>query len=716
MKPPDQRDIALKISGNRRRDKDSHTEDVLGLEGTDVLVLQRITHQFMAEAIPVLRRRGIAVVIDVDDDLTSIHPNNPAYRGYHPKYQWTISRKTGEFNRNSWLHLKAACRDATMVTVSTPALLNIYATRGQGRVIYNHLPAHYYGVDHQDSDRIGWPASLVSHPDDPSALGGAMARLCTDPGDFQVVGDPSGCGVAFGLTRDPSGFMEPISLEQWPVRIAQNIGIGIAPLADTRFNRCKCVDSSMRICTHRGILEARNIVVGDQVWRNGWKAVEAVKHDVPTPGFEIETEGGYRLRLTPDHRMMVNGEWTYAKDILAGDRMAMEPEPVGPSESVRAPWPADSRMGSRGATPTDPLAYLTAPDSPRVDITPRWGRFLGAFVGDGCAGQSTQLTISCDGQDQDWIDLLMEDFRAFGFNPITQNRRTFSGEIIRRRDVRIASAHLLRVLNGWDLTEIRDNGRPLRKVRVPEIIWSSPREVIAEFLAGYFEADGTCTSSGVQAVSKDEQLIRDIQRLLLLFGIVSKVRTRTTTAQNGFRGTAWTVNLGRDAADVFAKEIGFRSARKTARLKEITSRPHSNAFRPMDWNPKVISVRPCMVEPVDIQVEDHEYMAAGFVSHNSWLKPMELSALGIPWVASPRAEYERLHKLGCGLLADTPNRWFKTLRRLQQSPALRADLSATGRGVADGFRLEANAWRWLESWTDAYERERRRDRAPVVVA
>jgi len=176
------------------------------------------------------------------------------------------------------------------------------------------------------------------------------------------------------------------------------------------------------------------------------------------------------------------------------------------------------------------------------------------------------------------------------------------------------------------------------------------------------------------------------------------------------------VNLGRDAADVFAKEIGFRSARKTARLKEITSRPHSNAFRPMDWNPKVISVRPCMVEPVDIQVEDHEYMAAGFVSHNSWLKPLELSALGIPWVASPRAEYERLHNLGCGLLADTPNRWFKTLRRLQQSPALRADLSATGRGVADGFRLEANAWRLLESWTDAYERERRRDRAPVVVA
>jgi hypothetical protein len=239
VKPADKRDIALKISGNRRRDKDSHTEEVLGLEGTDVLVLQRITHQFMAEAVPILRRRGIAVVIDVDDDLSSIHPSNPAYSGYHPRNQWRIDRKSGEYSRNSWLHLKAACRDATTVTVSTPALLDIYATRGQGKVIYNHLPAHYFGVDHQDSDRIGWPASLVSHPDDPSALGGAMARLCADPGAFQVVGDPTGCGAAFGLARDPSGFINPISLLEWPHKIADNIGIGIAPLADTRFNRCK---------------------------------------------------------------------------------------------------------------------------------------------------------------------------------------------------------------------------------------------------------------------------------------------------------------------------------------------------------------------------------------------------------------------------------------------------------------------------------------------
>lgn len=697
MVAPGDRQLELRVSG----------EEVLDVvDDSDVIVFQRVTHRFLAQAVPILRAKGTAVVVDIDDDLSSIHPSNPAYEAMHPRNEMRRDPGKREPRRHSWAHLATACREASLVTVSTPGLLERYASHGRGRVLPNYLPDGYYNTPHTDSDVIGWPAALVSHPDDPTAVGGALARLDQDGATFRVVGDPTGCGRAFGLREDPPGARD-VDVLGWPGKVAE-LGIGIAPLADTRFNRCKCVDSSMRICTHRGIIEASEIVPGDRVWRDGWKNVEAVEHDVPTPGFEITTEGGYQLRLTPDHRMLVNGEWMYAKNIVVGDRMSMEPEPVGVVDAVRAPWPADSRMGSRGATPSDPVAYLTAPDGPRVDLTPRWGRFLGAFVGDGCAGQATQLTISCDGQDQDWIDILMDDFRAFGFNPITQGRKTFSGEIIRRRDVRIASAHLLRVLNGWGLTEIRDNGRPLRKVCVPEIIWRSPREVIAEFLAGYFEADGTCTSSGVQVVSKDEHLIRDIQRLLLLFGIVSKVRARTTTAQNGFRGTAWTVNLGRDAADTFAKEIGFRSERKRARLTEITSRPHSNAYRPMDWSPKVIEVKPCMVTPVDIQVEGSEYIAAGFVSHNSWLKPLEMSALGVPWVASPRAEYARLNARGAGILAERGRVWYRELSRLRESADLRAEVAGRGREAAEGLRLRDHFGEWIDAWTFAREIESRR--------
>jgi hypothetical protein len=235
VRPPEHRDISLKISGDRR-DRSAYVEDVLNVDA-DVVVFQRITHRFMAEAIPILRAKGVAVVVDIDDDLTTVHPRNPAYDGYHPKNEWRINQRSGDFSRNSWHNLTEACRQATLVTVSTPALLETYATHGRGQVIFNHLPEHYYGVPHEDSDLIGWPAHLYSHPDDPSALGGAVARLCSSVGDFQVTGDPTGCGAAFGLGRDPLGH-DPVDIMGWPAAVAE-LGIGICPLADTKFNRAK---------------------------------------------------------------------------------------------------------------------------------------------------------------------------------------------------------------------------------------------------------------------------------------------------------------------------------------------------------------------------------------------------------------------------------------------------------------------------------------------
>lgn len=235
LRPLERRDIKLKIEGARSR-RDAFVADVLDVHA-DVMVFQRLTHRFMAEAVPILRAKGVAVIVDIDDDLSCVHPRNPAYDGYHPKNEWRISSRTGEYSRSSWLNLQAACREATLVTASTPALLQRYAAHGRGHVIYNHLPAHYFGVDHQDSDRMGWPAYLGAHPDDPGTVGGAVARLCARPGDFQVVGDPTGCGEAFGLATDPSGH-DPVEIMDWPAAVAK-LGIGLCPLADTKFNRAK---------------------------------------------------------------------------------------------------------------------------------------------------------------------------------------------------------------------------------------------------------------------------------------------------------------------------------------------------------------------------------------------------------------------------------------------------------------------------------------------
>lgn len=204
---------------------EGHTvKDVLDVDA-DVVVLQRVTHAYMAQAVGIMRAKGITVVVDVDDDLSSIHPSNPAWKVHRPGA-----------GLHSWHSVAEACRNASLVTVSTPALLDVYARHGRGHVLPNYLPDYYYGLPRTDSDTVGWPGSYHSHPNDPESLGGAVARLVDEGADFVMRGDSTGAGRAFGLSADPPG--GPVPIDEWPAAVA-SLGIGIAPLADTKFNRSK---------------------------------------------------------------------------------------------------------------------------------------------------------------------------------------------------------------------------------------------------------------------------------------------------------------------------------------------------------------------------------------------------------------------------------------------------------------------------------------------
>jgi hypothetical protein len=103
-------------------------------------------------------------------------------------------------------------------------------------VFHNYVPEHYLQVEHTDSDVVGWPAALMSHPNDADAVGNAIARLVGDGTHFTAIGNSTGMGQAFGLNAEVPG--KDVSLDDWP-RALSELGVGIAPLADTQFNTCK---------------------------------------------------------------------------------------------------------------------------------------------------------------------------------------------------------------------------------------------------------------------------------------------------------------------------------------------------------------------------------------------------------------------------------------------------------------------------------------------
>lgn len=229
---PGQREVSLML-------RNGEVASVAPPEDCDVMVLQRVTNRWMMQAIPLLRAQGVAVVVDVDDDLTAIHPTNPAWQVLHPANEGRINPRTGEPHMHNWDNLTVACEEATMVTVSAPALLRRYAAHGRGRVIHNYLHDHYYGVPHMDSEVIGWPAALASHPDDPSVVGNAIARLVQEGADFVTTANPTSVGFAYGLPADPLGVWGNTTAEEWPGVVSEMLGIGIAPLAPTVFNASK---------------------------------------------------------------------------------------------------------------------------------------------------------------------------------------------------------------------------------------------------------------------------------------------------------------------------------------------------------------------------------------------------------------------------------------------------------------------------------------------
>ena len=216
-------------------DNEDHVREVAPLS-CDVLVMQRTQARQLVEAIPLIQAQGTAVVVDIDDDFSQVHPRNAAYAAVHPKGNPATNRR--------WLAL--ACKAADMVTCTTPALAAKYGHHGRCRVIPNRLPRQVLSIEHTDAEplRIGWGGNIAVHPNDLQVTGGAVRRVTDELGVVYVNVGPGGTAKALGLeTERATGFVDA---RRWFSRLATEVDIGIVPLEPTKFNAAK---SSLALLT-----------------------------------------------------------------------------------------------------------------------------------------------------------------------------------------------------------------------------------------------------------------------------------------------------------------------------------------------------------------------------------------------------------------------------------------------------------------------------------
>lgn len=223
----------LDVKMRHRWDSVRRTREVIDVShpDADVVLLQRPLQAWWAGVIDRWHEQGVRVIIDMDDDLASVHHQHAAYRIMHPRWS----------PESNWRHVAAACRRADVITVSTPALVARYGNGRRDCVIPNAVPDGYLAMKpaapNEERVVIGWAGQVAAHPGDLDVTRGAVPSVCADTGArFRVVGGRAGIVKALGFQRDDEfDVVDFVHIDDYPAEVAR-FTVGVVPLTTSTFN------------------------------------------------------------------------------------------------------------------------------------------------------------------------------------------------------------------------------------------------------------------------------------------------------------------------------------------------------------------------------------------------------------------------------------------------------------------------------------------------
>lgn len=187
------------------------------------------------------------------------------------------------------------------------------------------------------------------------------------------------------------------------------------------------------------------------------------------------------------------------------------------------------------------------------------GWWLGLMIGDGMFTQRSCLGLSAT--NKSIIDQFFKvTEKEFDYKP---------------RPIMASGQYNIYSVKIWDqLNDLYDVGRKNSYTKeIPRLIRQSPRNVVAAFIRGLFDADG-CISKNrarISYTSCSEALARQVQQILLGFGIVSTLRSRTTRSQNGTEVQSYQITInGEHNVSLYAEHIGFIHSEKHSKIRNRT--------------------------------------------------------------------------------------------------------------------------------------------------
>jgi ribonucleoside-diphosphate reductase alpha chain len=362
-----------------------------------------------------------------------------------------------------------------------------------------------------------------------------------------------------------------------------------------------CVTGDTLISTEDGLVPAeelyeqgvaRDVVVDGRLSDDTVKEASSVYKTGEKDVYRLTTEEGYELRLTADHRVMTDDGWTEAADLKPGDTVHVQNR--------------KGEFGQHGAAEE--------------------GRVLGWLVGDGHLKHGEgRAVLNFYDEDAEVSEQFADDVNEVVRDP-RKNRD------VQAVEQRIRSERLYEMAEEVGLVE--------SKLQVPDAVMRGSEEMARGFLQALFSADGSVQGSvekgiSVRLPSVDEAFLKQVQQLLLNFGIASTVyeERREAGASELPDGRGGTKEYETQAEHelvvssahtvTFEDEIGFLLEHKNEAFDERLDQYSRGPYRPA-FEATVESVEPDGNEAVyDLTEPDtHSFVANGIVVHNCGEQPL----------------------------------------------------------------------------------------------
>jgi DNA gyrase subunit A len=325
-----------------------------------------------------------------------------------------------------------------------------------------------------------------------------------------------------------------------------------------------CVSATSRVATPGGTIRIADLIAAEPESDNDvdlsvldrlGRPVHASKlfHSGDHPTIRVTTREGYALEGTHNHPVLCLADvagvpmlmWKLLEEMQSGDRVAL----------------------ARTSRPVE----VDLAENARQEAL-----LLGAFVSEGFV---SERRAGFNNVDFDFFSAVADAFDAVvGGRRYVSRRRIASGSICWELDVQNTQP-----IGRSPLAELR--GLRSADKSVPERVWRNTQAYKRVFLQALFTGDGSSSllprkTIQVSYSTYSEQLAKDVQLLLLEFGVVSRLCRYA-------KGEVKVVITNRRDARLFARNVGFLGAKQAKLDSDLAQVPKASSALSSDHAPGV---------------------------------------------------------------------------------------------------------------------------------